>query len=176
MSGYPEGQLSLASGQCHMLESMVSHGCFQQGEGAGPSESSLQHPALCGSKAFVVGGWTSARGGGKGLLKLVKAISPPPSSPALGQRMRGWVAQGIPLSPDWWRGDIAQGETYAALKHPPSRGATGGRWSLFLGTLLCTVTGPRAAAAISASAPRMTSSPKGQNPEQARETEPEPEG
>lgn len=34
LSGYPEGQSSLASGQCHMLESMVSHGCFHQGMGA----------------------------------------------------------------------------------------------------------------------------------------------
>lgn len=49
------------------------------------------------------GGLDLSPAGGNGLLKLVKAISPPPSSPALGQRTQGWVAQGFPLSLDWSR-------------------------------------------------------------------------
>lgn len=145
-------QSNTARGQCHMLENMATHGRFHQGSGQGIG--AVIQSCLCNNLHRVAAMWL---GGldlswvAKGFLRPVKVIPLPLPLLIFGQRIQGWVSarhssvQG--LAPGWvyksvqcfTRGDMwrAAGEEMSLFLGE----SRGGRWSLFLGTLLYTVGG-----------------------------------
>lgn len=164
-------QSNMTRDQRHMLASTAVRGSLHQGTWAGHRcrhlELSLQHPPLCSSK--VVQG-LDLSWAGKGLLKPIMVFRLLHLCQFLVKNSKVGTVHGIPLCRDWSR----VGLQVSLMFHKGSYTEhcwvenvldfRGGREEGGLSSLeyCCAHLGPRAAAAILASAPRVMSLPKKQ--------------